>query len=106
MEADSVPLAKTRLFAQNCEAARMKLSSEYARTPCHPKIAKVTKLHTRCKTPYHTKAGALAKSPLKCVKRHSLQATPLAGRLADLRIDQDLPNYENMDNTVTEVLKR
>ena len=107
MEAGAVPLVRTRLYAQKCEAARLKLSSEYARTPCHPKIAKITKLHTRCKTPYHTKVTATqSRSPVNATKQESFQQTPLAGRLAHLRLDSDLQNYENMDNTVTEVLNR
>ncbi|XP_043276149.1 uncharacterized protein PsGEF [Venturia canescens] len=105
MEAESVPYTKTRLFAQNRET-RMKLASEYAKTPCHPKLAKITKLHTRCRTPYHTKIVSQSRPSHDTSQDESLQQTPLAGRLAHMRIDQDASNYENMDNTVTEVLNR
>lgn len=52
-----------------------------------------TPKRARCKTPYRAKL-----SPFK--------QTPLLGKLSSLTIDQDLPKYENMDNTVTEVLHR
>ncbi|XP_011302252.1 uncharacterized protein PsGEF [Fopius arisanus] len=81
MEANKVPfITKSRLFSRNSEST------------CHPKLAKITKLHTRLKTPYHTKG----KSPF------AVKETPLAGKLAHLKLDQD--KFENMDNTVTEVL--
>ncbi|XP_023288697.1 uncharacterized protein LOC105696840 [Orussus abietinus] len=102
MEADSVPLTKTRLFAQNCETAKMKHAAECSKSPCVPKLAKIAKLHARCKTPYHTKV-LQGRSPFKA---KDLQQTPLLGKLSLLRIDHDLPNFENMDNTVTEVLHR
>ncbi|XP_063972686.1 uncharacterized protein Psgef isoform X2 [Diachasmimorpha longicaudata] len=82
MEANKVPfLTRSRLFSRNSESS------------CHPKLAKITKLHTRLKTPYHTKSQ---RSPF------TVKETPLSGQLAHLKIDQD--KFENMDNTVTEVL--
>ncbi|XP_015596759.1 uncharacterized protein LOC107268470 isoform X2 [Cephus cinctus] len=102
MEADSVPLSKARIYSQNVDATRSKIASEFTRTPCVPKLAKITKLHTRCKTPYHTKT-IQGRSPFKFKDVHS---TPLSGTLSHLKLDHDLPKYENMDNTVTEVLNR
>ncbi|XP_043477014.1 uncharacterized protein LOC122508012 isoform X4 [Leptopilina heterotoma] len=102
MEADSVPLCKRRIFSQNCESTKTTISSEFARVSCIPKLARITKLQSRCRTPYHTKNGQ-GKSPFKI--KESVH-TPLAGKLLDLKIDQDLPKFENVDNTVTEVMNR
>ncbi|XP_076228035.1 protostome-specific GEF isoform X1 [Nomia melanderi] len=100
MESDSVPLAKNRLYSPSGEA-KPKLPGS-VKTAYLPKLARITKIHARCKTPYHTK-NAAAVSPFKA-KSHG--QTPLAGKLSHLAIDQDLPKFENMDNTVTEVLNR
>lgn len=101
MEADSVPLCKRRIFSQNCESTKT-VCSEFARVSCIPKLARITKLHSRCRTPYHTK-NSQGKSPFKI--KESIH-TPLAGKLSDLKLDQDLPKFENVDNTVTEVMNR
>lgn len=99
MQSDSVPLAKNnRLYSPGGEA-KAKLPSS-VKTAYLPKLARITKIHARCKTPYHTKSAV---SPFKA-KSHG--QTPLAGKLSHLAIDQDLPKFENMDNTVTEVLNR
>lgn len=99
MEAGSMPLGpKTKVYSQNSEQ-----KTRLVRTPYLPKLAKITKLHARCRTPYHTKL-AQAISPFKL--KASQGQTPLAGKLSNLTIEQDLPKYENMDNTVTEVLHR
>ncbi|XP_017886338.1 uncharacterized protein LOC108628736 isoform X2 [Ceratina calcarata] len=99
MEAESVPLSNTKLFTRN--EAKSKLT-DCAKIAYLPKLAKITKVHARCRTPYHTKNVANA-SPFK---GRSHGQTPLAGKLSNLAIDQDLPKFENMDNTVTEVLNR
>lgn len=98
MEADSMPLGKTKICSQSVEQK----TTRHVRTPYLPKLAKITKIHARCKTPYHTKL-AQAISPFK---QKTQGQTPLVGKLSSLTIDQDLPKYENMDNTVTEVLHR
>ncbi|XP_067215938.1 uncharacterized protein PsGEF isoform X2 [Linepithema humile] len=99
MEAGSMPLGpKTKVYSQNNEQ-----KTRLVRTPYLPKLAKITKLHARCRTPYHTKL-VQAISPFK--PKATQGQTPLAGKLSNLTIDQDLPEYENMDNTVTEVLHR
>lgn len=100
MEAGSMPLGipKTKVYSQNVEQ-----KSRLVRTPYLPKLAKITKIHARCRTPYHTKL-AQAISPFK--PKATQGQTPLVGKLSNLIIDQDLPKYENMDNTVTEVLHR
>lgn len=107
MEAGSMPMGsmpmgsmpmKTKVYSQNVEQ-----KTRLVRTPYLPKLAKITKIHARCRTPYHTKL-AQAISPFK---PKAIQGqTPLVGKLSSLTIDQDLPKYENMDNTVTEVLHR
>ncbi|KAG7197837.1 hypothetical protein KM043_001649 [Ampulex compressa] len=96
MDAASVPLTEGRIYSQNCEA-RVKFA-ECGRAGYAPKLARLTKIHARCKTPYRAKV-----SPFKA-KVHG--QTPLIGKLSSLAIDQDLPNYENMDNTVTEILNK
>ncbi|KYQ58357.1 hypothetical protein ALC60_02777 [Trachymyrmex zeteki] len=98
MEAGSMPLGKTKVYSQNVEQ-----KMRHIRTPYLPKLAKITKIHARCRTPYHTKL-AQAISPFKT--KAAQGQTPLIGKLSSLTIDQDLPKYENMDNTVTEVLHR
>ncbi|XP_018368305.1 PREDICTED: uncharacterized protein LOC108764515 [Trachymyrmex cornetzi] len=99
MEAGSMPLGtKTKVYSQNVEQ-----KTRLIRTPYLPKLAKITKIHARCRTPYHTKL-AQAISPFKT--KAAQGQTPLVGKLSSLTIDQDLPKYENMDNTVTEVLHR
>ncbi|XP_051159071.1 uncharacterized protein LOC127280218 isoform X2 [Leptopilina boulardi] len=103
MEADSVPLCKRRIFTQNCDSKTTTISSEFARVSCIPKLARITKLHSRCRTPYHTK-NIQNKSPFKIIKE-SIH-TPLAGKLSDLKLDQDLPKFENVNNTVTEIMNR
>lgn len=100
MEAESVPFSMARPIyprALNEEAGRK--ASEGTRMPYLPKLAKITRIHSRCRTPYH---GKLAPSAAAKGKGH----TPLLGKLSSLAIDQDLPKFENMDNTVTEVLNR
>ncbi|XP_014484792.1 PREDICTED: uncharacterized protein LOC106749639 [Dinoponera quadriceps] len=97
MEADSMPLGKPKVCSHSVEQ-----KTRHVRTPYLPKLAKITKIHARCKTPYHTKL-AQAISPFK---QRTQGQTPLVGKLSSLTIDQDLPKYENMDNTVTEVLHR
>ncbi|XP_025073110.1 uncharacterized protein LOC105423144 [Pogonomyrmex barbatus] len=100
MEAGSMPLGeKTKnAYSQNVEQ-----KAKIVRTPYLPKLAKITKIHARCRTPYHTKlAQAISPFKPKIAQGH----TPLVGKLSSLTIDQDLPKYENMDNTVTEVLHR
>ncbi|XP_033227024.1 uncharacterized protein LOC117179394 [Belonocnema kinseyi] len=101
MEADSVPLTKRRIFSQNYENTKS-ISSEFAKVSCIPKLARITKLHSRCRTPYHTKTSQ-RKSPFKI---KGSQQTPLAGKLSDLKLDQDLLKFENVDNTITEVINR
>jgi len=99
MEAGSMPLgSKNKVYSQNTEQ-----KARLVRTPYLPKLAKITKLHARCRTPYHTKL-AQAISPFK--PKATQGQTPLAGKLSNLTIDRDLSEYENMDNTVTEVLHR
>ncbi|XP_076232377.1 protostome-specific GEF [Calliopsis andreniformis] len=100
MEAGSVSRPKNRLYSPS-EEMKGKFA-DCAKISYLPKLARITKIHGRCKTPYHTKAVTAA-SPVKA-KSHG--QTPLAGKLSNLAIDQDLPNFENMDNTVTEVLNR
>ncbi|XP_076673856.1 protostome-specific GEF isoform X2 [Andrena cerasifolii] len=101
MEADSVPQSNGRLYSPSGESKAKFADS--AKCAYLPKLARITKIHARCKTPYHTKTGLAAASPFKA-KSHG--QTPLAGKLSNLAIDQDLPKFENMDNTVTEVLNR
>lgn len=101
MEADSVPHSNSRLYSPN-GGSKAKFADS-AKCAYLPKLARITKIHARCKTPYHTKTGLAAASPFKA-KSHG--QTPLAGKLSNLAIDQDLPKFENMDNTVTEVLNR
>ncbi|XP_034194309.1 protostome-specific GEF [Osmia lignaria lignaria] len=101
MEAETVPLSKNRLYSQNVE-----LKSKFpdcTRISYLPKLARISKIHARCKTPYHGKNAATAASSMKT---NGHDQTPLAGKLSNLAIDQDLPKFENMDNTVTEVLNR
>jgi len=99
MEAGSMPLGtKTKSYSRNGEQ-----KTRPVKTPYLPKLAKITKIHARCKTPYHTKL-AQAISPFKL--KGAQGQTPLVGKLSSLTIDQDLPQYENMDNIVTEVLHR
>lgn len=86
MEAESVPLSSSRPLCPP------RVKGEGAKMPCLPKLAKITRIHSRCRTPYHGAKG----------KGH----TPLLGKMSSLAIDQDLPKFENMDNTVTEVLNR
>ncbi|XP_053988238.1 uncharacterized protein LOC128881323 isoform X1 [Hylaeus volcanicus] len=99
MESESVPLAKNGHYATNGESKAK--FADCAKLTYLPKLARITKIHARCKTPYHTKNGS--STPFK-TKSHG--QTPLAGKLSTLAIDQDLPKFENMDNTVTEVLNR
>lgn len=94
MEVESVPLSKNKPLTKSSEA---KTKITYL-----PKLAKITKIHARCKTPYHSRAVATTSAHKS--KNHG--QTPLAGKLSNLAIDQDLPKFENMDNTVTEVLNR
>lgn len=101
MEADSVPLSKRRIFSQNYENTKS-ISSEFAKVSCIPKLARITKLHSRCRTPHHTKTSQ-RKSPFKL---KGSQQTPLAGKLSDLKLDQDQLKFENVDNTITEVINR
>lgn len=84
MEAGCVPYGKSRLFPRNSQHS------------CHPKLAKIAKLHTRNKTPYHTKFQERIINEIK--------TTPLSRNLSRLKIDQDIPKYENIDNTVTEIM--
>ncbi|XP_043254645.1 uncharacterized protein LOC122398629 [Colletes gigas] len=100
MESDSVPLAKNGLYVTNGESKPK--FADCAKLTYLPKLARITKIHARCKTPYHTKTGQVG-TPFKA-KNHG--QTPLTGKLSTLAIDQDLPKFENMDNTVTEVLSR
>ncbi|XP_020286362.1 uncharacterized protein LOC109855986 isoform X2 [Pseudomyrmex gracilis] len=100
MEAGSVPFgAKTKVFSSRNSEQK----TRPVKTPYLPKLARITKIHARCRTPYHTKL-AQAISPFK--PKAAQGQTPLLGKLSNLTIDQDLPKYENMDNTVTEVLHR
>ncbi|XP_034949072.1 uncharacterized protein PsGEF [Chelonus insularis] len=96
MEAGSVSLRKPNLFHKYQQDA-VQLASNELKIPSYSKFTRTHKLSTRSKTPYHTKAP---KSP------STIKETPLVGSLAELRIDQDIPKFENMDNTVTEVLSR
>ncbi|KAL2738015.1 uncharacterized protein V1478_002101 [Vespula squamosa] len=100
MEAESVPLDKSRMYPEKNDI-RLKLE-ESKKAQFQSKLAKVTKIHARSRTPYYKKV-VQAVSPLKqCLQ----QRTPLAGKLSNLALDQDLSKFENMDNTVTEVLNR
>ncbi|KAI4488023.1 hypothetical protein M0804_004871 [Polistes exclamans] len=97
MEVESVPLDKSRTYTQN-NNFRMKLGeSNRKKGHFQSKLSKITKINARNRTPYYKKVVE-AGSPLK--------QTPLAGKLSNLALDQDLPKFENMDNTVTEVLNR
>lgn len=108
MEADPVvPLTKSRIYSQNCDIRRAaKFSADFCRTPHLPKLAKITKLHSRCRTPYHTKAPGPNRSEFKVKELLSVEQTPLITRLTHLKLDQDLARIENVDNTVTEVLHK
>lgn len=99
MEAAAVPL-RNRLFARN--------EPELIKTPsCLPKLTRMARLHARCKTPYRVnKCDSTKRKETSSSSSTSCQQTPLAGRLSSLTLDQDLPNYENVDNAVTEVLNR
>ncbi|XP_046829022.1 uncharacterized protein LOC124428699 isoform X3 [Vespa crabro] len=100
MEAEFVPLDKSRMYPEKNDF-RLKLE-ESKKAQFQSKLAKVTKIHARSRTPYYKKV-VQAVSPLKqCLQ----QQTPLAGKLSNLALDQDLLKFENMDNTVTEVLNR
>lgn len=103
MEAESVPFSVARpLYPPrrvNEEEGRGAKAGEGTKMPYYlPKLAKITRIHSKCRTPYHGKASSAASKG----KGH----TPLLGKLSNLAIDQDLPKFENMDNTVTEVLNR
>lgn len=97
MEFDSLPNRRRYASARD----------NYNHTPCLPRLARITKLNARNKTPYHTKLDLSTGE--KTRKRRSeetteIRQTPLAGKLHSLKLDQ--PMYENTDNTVTEVLNR
>ncbi|XP_025602970.2 uncharacterized protein LOC105691992 isoform X2 [Athalia rosae] len=108
MEADPVvPLSKSRIYSQNCDPRKAKFSVDFCRTPHIPKLAKITKLHNRCRTPYHTKAPGSGRSPFKSKDPFSgVGPTPLIARLTHLKIDQDMARLENVDNAVAEVLHK
>lgn len=95
MEAAAVPM-RNRMFARN----EQNKQAELIKTPSCllPKLTRMARLQARCKTPYR----AINKKDAG----QQCQQTPLAGRLSSLRLDQDLPEYENVDNAVTEVLNR
>lgn len=99
MEAESVPFSNNRVYSQNEGKTKF---ADCSKISYLPKLAKITKIHARCKTPYHSKASSTVNS----LKGNGHSQTPLAGKLSNLAIDQDLPKFENMDNTVTEVLNR
>ncbi|XP_015431493.1 PREDICTED: uncharacterized protein LOC107187831 [Dufourea novaeangliae] len=103
MQSDSVPLAKNNRLCSPNGDGKGKFAN-CAKMTYLPKLARITKIHARCKTPYHTK-NATGPAP-SSFKAKSHGQTPLAGKLSNLAIDQDLPKFENMDNTVTEVLNR
>lgn len=104
MEADSVPFSKNRVYFQNQGRAASKFA-DCSRMSYLPKLARIAKIHARNKTPYH--GGKIPSSAATgSLKAKSRNQTPLAGKLSNLAIDQDLPKFENMDNTVTEVLNR
>lgn len=100
MEVGTMPMGKTKTYRNAPNVEEQKATARSTRTPYLPKLARITKIHARCRTPYHTKL-VQAISPFVPKTQ-----TPLVGKLSSLTIDQDLPKYENMDNTVTEVLHR
>ncbi|XP_043518784.1 uncharacterized protein LOC122533274 isoform X2 [Frieseomelitta varia] len=103
MEADCVPFSKNRVYFQNQGRTTSKLA-DCSRMSYLPKLARIAKIHARNKTPYH--GGKASSATTGSFKAKSHNQTPLAGKLSSLAIDQDLPKFENMDNTVTEVLNR
>ncbi|CAK9810456.1 hypothetical protein ANTPLA_LOCUS6595 [Anthophora plagiata] len=103
MEVESVPLANNKLYSQNTET-KPKFADSTKMITYLPKLARITKIHARCKPSHHGKAPTSATTSSFKSKSHG--QTPLAGKLSNLAIDQDLPKFENMDNTVTEVLNR
>ena len=94
MESESLTFEKSRRYA--CKDNR--------HTPYLPKLARITKLNARSKTPYHTK-------PKDDRREHGGvdsdgKHLSLACKLLKMRLDHDKPKYENSDNTVNEVLNR
>jgi hypothetical protein len=90
MESEALPLAHHR-YGQGAAKARL------------PKLARLAKLQARCKTPHDVKARGLKGRE----EGSSLGRTPLAGRLLDLRLDQDSPKHEDSTRViVTELLGR
>ncbi|XP_033176569.1 uncharacterized protein LOC100749680 isoform X2 [Bombus impatiens] len=99
MEAESVPFSNNRVYSQNERKTKF---ADCSKISYLPKLAKITKIHARCKTPYHSKTSSAVNS----LKGNGHSQTPLTGKHSNLAIDQDLPKFENMDNAVTEVLNR
>ncbi|XP_058791920.1 uncharacterized protein LOC131664652 [Phymastichus coffea] len=67
---------------------------------CLPRLARITKLNARNKTPYRT--ITIGDERRRRSGGDDIRQTPIAGKLLSLKLDQ--PMYENTDNTVTEVL--
>ena len=95
MESESLPFASRRYALK-----------EERHTPYLPKLARITKLHARNKTPYHTKLAEKRMSVDGGEKGGEVRQTPLVGKLFGLKLGQNTPMYENVDNTATEVLNR
>lgn len=101
MESESLPFG-----GHGCR--RRYAQREDRHTPFLPKLARLSKLNARNKTPFYAKpmerrSGCQEKD---VKESREVRQTPLAGQLLSLKLDQDARLYENMDNTVTEVLNR
>lgn len=108
MESESLPFASRRRRYPVTGPA------EHQHTPHLPKLARITKLQARNKTPYHTKVMAEGERRRRRRSRESettstgttdataaeeevARQTPLAGKLSKLELDGGKALYENMD---------
>lgn len=105
MESESLPFASRR--------RRYPVTQTEQHTPHLPKLARITKLQARNKTPYHTKvmaegerrrrktrSGGSSSGESKATEE--VRQTPLSGKLSSLTLDleSDKPLYENMDTSI------
>ncbi|XP_011503429.1 PREDICTED: uncharacterized protein LOC105366627 [Ceratosolen solmsi marchali] len=87
------------------ESEALPLTHGYSRrstNACLSKLTRFAKLQARCKTPHNVKAKSLEAVGAGV----PFGQTPLAGKLLDLRLDQNSPKCHGMDNHVAETLDR